>query len=354
MSDVVQFENPEAKKKSFWKRPEGVTGMIFLAGLIIGGGYLLYLALPTLIVLIQNTLYLAILLAVLAAIVYMVLDPKMRNLVGYMYKNVMRWLTGLFVTIDPVGILKNYVEDLKDNLSKMSKQIGALRGQMRKIKNLIEQNEREIDNNMKLASAAREQGKDKQMMLSSRKAARLKETNKKYKELHGKMEVMYRILTKMYQNSEILLEDVKDQVKLKEQERKAIRASHSAMKSAMSVISGDPDKRAMFDAAMEAIADDVAMKVGEMERFMEMSANFMDSVDLQNGVFEEEGLKMLEKWEQESTLLLMGEQERNNLLDAGNESETLDLNQPTAQPEKQKRSSGNTDASGNAYENLFD
>lgn len=327
--------------------------MIFLAGLIIGGGYLLYMLLPILIPLIQNTLYLALMLAVLAAIVYMVLDPKMRNLIGYMYKSVMRWITGMFVTIDPVGILKNYLDDLKDNLAEMSKQIGVLRGQMRKLKTIMEQNEREMQSNMKIASAAREQGKDKHMMLSSRKAARLQDTNQKYHELYTKMEVMYRILTKMYQNSEILLEDVKDQVALKEQERKAIRASHSAMKSAMSVISGDPDKRAMFDAAMEAIADDVAMKVGEMERFMEMSANFMDSVDLQNGVFEEEGLKMLEKWEQESTLLLMGDHKNTTLLNSGlNSSDTLDLNQPTARPERQERSSGSS--SGNSYENLFD
>lgn len=55
----------------------------------------------------------------------------------------------------------------------------------------------------------------------------------------------------MYSNSEILLEDTKDQVRVKEQERKAIRASHSAMKSAMSIIKGDPDKRAMFDQAMQ-------------------------------------------------------------------------------------------------------
>ena len=97
----------------------------------------------------------------------------------------------------------------------------------------------------------------------------------------------------MYSNSEILLEDTKDQVKLKEEERKAIRASHSAMKSAMSIISGNADKRAMFDQALEVIADDVAMKVGEMERFMEMSSSFMDSVDLQNGVFEDQGMHCL-------------------------------------------------------------
>ena len=194
-----------------------------------------------------------------------------------------------------------------------------------------------------MAAAAKEAGKEKQMLLSSRKAARMKETNAKYQQLLNKMEVLYRILSKMHTNSEILLEDTKDQVKLKEQERKAIRTSHSAMKSAMSVISGDPDKRAMFDMAMEAVADDVADKVGEMERFMEMSANFMDSIDLQNGIFEEEGLKMLEQWEKDSTLML---------LDSGMEStsDTLDLNKDFARPEKQTRSNKK---SGNEYDNLF-
>jgi len=135
---------------------------------------------------------------------------------------------------------------------------------------------------------------------------------------------------------------------MKEQERKAIRASHSAMKSAMSVISGDPDKRAMFDQAMEATADDVANKVGEMERMMEMSASFMDSVDLQNGVFEEEGLKMLEKFEKQSTLLLMGDM-KGTEFDLSSEEGTLDLNTPIQRPEKQAR---NTDE-GN-YDNLFE
>ncbi|MFK7808806.1 MAG: hypothetical protein AB8F74_13465 [Saprospiraceae bacterium] len=338
MSSVNPINTDNFKQKSFWSRPEGVTGAIFLAAIIAGGGFLVVTALPAILAAMSNILYLSGMLLVLAVIVYMVLDPKMRNLVGYMYKSVMRWVTGLFVNIDPIGILKSYVEDLQDNLRKMSKQIGSLRGQMRKLQNIMAENSKEIDNNMKLASMARKKNNQQQLMLSTRKAARLKETNAKYQALTQKMDVMHKILSKMYQNSEILLEDTKDQVQLKEQERKAIRASHSAMTSAMSVISGDPDKRAMFDSAMEVIADDVANKVGEMERFMDMSANFMNSVDLQNGVFEEEGLKMLEKFEKESDLMLMGD-------DAG-----LDLNAPRATPEKLR----NTDSSDNSYENLFD
>ncbi len=341
MTEITPIDTDQFKKKSFWKRPEGVTGAIFMAGLVLGGGYLLYLAMPVLITLAQNILYLSGMLLVLGAIVYMVLDPKMRNLVWYGYKSIMRAITGVFVNLDPIGILKSYVDDLSNNLRKMSNQIASLRGQMRKLSTLMEDNKKEIDNSMQLAAMAKQKGNDKQLMLSSRKAARLKETNAKYEILHGKIEVMLKILTRMYQNSEILLEDTKDQVNHKEQERKAIRASHSAMKSAMSVISGDPDQRAMYDMALESIADDVANKVGEMERFMEMSSSFMDSVDLQNGVFEEQGLKMLEKFEKESTLLLMGSSDKS--------TETLNLDQPRAEPEAQKKDS----APGN-YDNLFE
>jgi phage shock protein A len=330
------------KPKSFWSRPEGVTGTVVLAGLVLGGGYLLYTSLPALIALTSNVIYLAGMLLVLGAIIYMVIDPRMRTLVGYMYKSIMRWITGIFVTIDPIGILKNYVSDLEDNLRKMSKQLGSLRGQMRKLSNMISTNEREMENSLALAGRARDTGNEKQMLLNSRKAARLRDVNAKYDTLLKRMDILYKVLTKMYQNSEILLEDTKDQVRVKEQERKAIRASHSAMKSAMSIIRGDADKRAIFDQAVEEIADDVANKVGEMERFMELSENFMNSVDLQNGVFEEKGLQMLKEYEEKSTLLLLGD---------GKSTSSFDLDGD--RPER-RSSSSDSSTSNSKYDGLFE
>ncbi|MFT6149988.1 MAG: phage shock protein A [Saprospiraceae bacterium] len=315
-------------KKSFWQRPEGVTGGLFALAALGGLGFVLFTALPTLIILAQNTLYLGIMIVAIAALLYMVFDPKMRNLIWYSYKSVMRWVTGIFVQIDPIGILKSYVEDLRDNLRKMNKQVGILRGQMHKLQETINNNKKEIANNLALANKAKEREKQNVMVLKARKAGRLKESNVKLEDLYKKMEVLYRVLVKMYENSEIMMEDLKDQVSVKETERKAIHASHSAMNSAMSIISGNGDKREMFDMALEAIADDVSQKIGEMERFMDLSTNFMDSVDLQNGVFEEQGMSLLEKWEKEGTSLLLGEEKENLLLDANNDMSTLDLNAP--------------------------
>jgi phage shock protein A len=329
------------KQKSFWSRPEGTTGALFLTAILGALGYVLFTSAGAILGFITTTIGIVVSLLVVGAIIYMAVDPKMRTLVSYMYKSVMRKITGLFVTIDPIGILKNYIDDLKDNLKKMSKQIGGLKGQMRKLKTIVGDNNKEIEQHMLIARKAKEQGNQKHMLLSSRKAARLKESNTKYTALHKRMSILYKVLTKMYSNSEILLEDTEDQVKVKEQERKAIRASHGAMRSAMSIIKGDSDKRAMFDQAMEVIADDVANKVGEMEQFMEMSADFMNSVDLQNGVFEEQGLKMLEEYEKKSTLLLLGGQEQA-------EDDILDLKEPDVN----LREFGDSEESN--YEGLFD
>lgn len=336
----------EIKRKSFWKRPEGVTGAIVLGGLVLGGAWLVTSFLGAILAALTTTAGMIAALSVLGLIIFMALDSKSRALVGFMYRSVMRWITGLFVKIDPIAILKSYVDDLKNNLKKMNKQIYQLRGQMHKLKEMIINNKKEIQSNITLASEAKAREQKAQMILKSRKAGRLRDSNVKLEDLYTKMEVLYRVLNKMHENSAILVEDVQDQVMVKEQERKAITAGNSAMKSAMAIIKGDTDKKALFDQALEAIADDVSNKVGEMERFMEMSEGFMQSVDLQNGVFEEEGLKMLEKWENESVSLLLGSEKEDILVQAHNDNDVLDLNEPIKEPEKLGRT--------NQYDNLFD
>lgn len=335
-----------SKSKSFWGKPEGTTGMIFLVGIIIAIAVLLGpTLLPWIIALLSNTLHAIILIGVIGAIVALFLNKRFRTLIGYIFKSIMRFITKLFVEIDPIGIIENYVDDLKDNLRKMNKQISNLKGQMYKLKEVIKKNQKEMSNNLKLASKAKETGKASIMMLKSRKAGRLKESNMTLQALYNKMEVLYRVLSKMYENSAILLEDIVDEVDVRKREREAIHAGHSAFKSAMSIIDGDGDKRVLFDMAMDAIADDVGKKVGEMERFMEISQNFMESIDLQNGVFEEEGMKLLEQWENEGASLLLGSEKQYIIEVANNEAEVLDLDNSNLPTKVQK---------SNQYDKLFD
>lgn len=334
------------KTKPFWSRPEGVTGTIILVLLAAITGYVAFTATAAVVSFLTSTAGTVLSLLVLGTVIFLAIDKNGRTILRYMFQNAMRWLTSLFVNIDPIGVLKSYIQDLRTNLTKMSRQMVQLRGQMHQLQEVILNNKKEIDSNLSMASEAAQNNRQAHVLLKSRKAGRLKESNLKLEDLHSKMQIIYRVLAKMFENSSILVEDVEDQVKVKEQERKAIAASHSAMRSAMSVLKGDPDKKAVFDAALEAMAEDVSQKVGEMERFMDISKGFMESIDLQNGVFEEEGLRMLEKWENESISLLLGGEKQDILHSSPTSDEILDLNSPVKNAEKVVRT--------NQYDNLFD
>ena len=125
------------------------------------------------------------------------------------------------------------------------------------------------------------------------------------------------------------MEDTKAEVDTRTREFNAIKASSNAVRSAMSIINGD-SKRQMFDQSMQYMADNIGERVGEMEHFMDISKGFMDGIDLQNGVFEADGLKMLEDWEKKSDCILLPGDEKQQLLSAANDSSNpVDLDEDT-------------------------
>lgn len=156
---ITPADSNGMKPKSFWQKPEGKTGLLFMAGAAAGIGYGLFKLLPILLSMALTSLQLAGVLLALGALIYLILDPKFRNLVFYAYKSVMRFITGLFVQIDPIGILETYIGELRDNLRKMDKQISILRAQMRKLKDIIDQNAKDIQSNLLLANQAKKQKK---------------------------------------------------------------------------------------------------------------------------------------------------------------------------------------------------
>ncbi len=297
----------KTKMKTFWQRPEGKLGALVLIAIVVLLGVYAGPIGAFIMGLMAVTWKLVAFVVSVGILLYVLLDPKMRNLIWYMYKGAMRWITGLFIQLDPIAILKSYIEYLYKTLKEMDVHIAKLKGQIAKLKSIIEKNKREMEQSLRMAEQAKKKGNMELVAINTRQYGRLKESNARYGALLGKIELLYRVLTKIHKNSGYLIKDTENEVRMREQEYKAIKAGHSAMKRAMSIIQGDPDKKMMFDMATEAVVDDVYSKIGEMERFIEISGSFIDSVDLQNGVYEQEGLELLEKMEKEGVSFLLGE-----------------------------------------------
>jgi len=307
MNDIVPMDY---KPKSFWERKEGVTGQVVGVALVGGAGYLLYKALPTIITLLENTIYASVLGVVAVCLGFVITDRRFWRLGAWAYMSAMRRLTQVFVEIDPIGIMKNYVEDLKKKLVDMNGRVSRLSGMIRACKEEIANNNQAKSGALGLVSEARRKGLTMVAAAQSRKAGRMAEANLTYQDLLAKMELLHRVLVKYQEVSTFLIEDMTQEVAVKERKRAMAKEAYSAMKSAMAIIHGDPSARQMYDMASEYVAADYAMRIGEIEDFVRMSDTFMQSIDLRNGVYEQQAVELLADWEKNADSIVLGDAKR--------------------------------------------
>lgn len=323
----AELDNAVGKVKAFWNRPEGTTGKVFIVAILAAFGYAFYKLLPTLLKFTQDVLHLTILAIVLFAIFAVLLNKQFQTAVNTLFKMAMRALTGMVIKIDPVSIVKDYIDMLKRQSEKFEQQMMNVAGQIRNLKNIISKNKEDIAHQMELASQASKkvQAGDESykgsVAVKTRQAARKEKSVGKYVELLSKLEMIYKFLGKYKQAADLVIEDKQNEVENAEIEYKTIKASYGAFKSAMSIIAGKNDKRAMFEQTMDYIAEEISMQVGEMERFAEVSEGFMKNMDLESGMYEEKGMEMLKKWEVNADSLLLKPTEKeiivgNSMLDS--------------------------------------
>lgn len=296
----------EPTPKSFWEKPEGTTGMI--AGLGLGGLGLwtifTYLV-PLLLTAALTGIELIIALIVFAFLLTMVLDRENWARGWFFYKDAMRWITKhCGIPVDSIGRMKVYIRYLRGNLEDMQEHVGVLAGQLQGIKRLMDQNENEAQESLRIAERARKQHANLQVAKNARKVGRLQKSNKKLSEVYGSIKLLHERLVRTKEVVEIVIEDREDELKVQSRERAAIYAAYPAYKSAKKAMEGDKDKRAIFDETMEDMEQDLASKWGEIQNFLDVTTSVIDSVDLEQGVMEEAGLQALEKWLNESDSLL--------------------------------------------------
>ncbi len=307
MNDLIPTDY---KPRSFWERKEGLTGQLVGVTLVCGAGALLYKALPYIITLLENTIYAGVLGAAAIALFFVITDKRFWRLGAWAYMSAMRRLTQIFVEIDPIGIMKNYIEDLKAKLADMNGRISRLSGMIRACKEEIRKNDQVKTGALGLVSEAKKKGLTMVAAAQSRKAGRMAEANLSYQDLLAKMELLHRVLVKYQEVSTFLIEDMTQEVSIKERKRQMAKEAYSAMKSAMAIINGDPSARQMYDMANEYVAADYAMRIGEIEDFVRMSDTFMQSIDLRNGVYEQQAVELLADWEKNADSIVLGDAKR--------------------------------------------
>ncbi len=105
--------------KSFWSRPEGKTGMIVIAIAAAAAVYGWAQIVPFIVSMLADTLHMVYLAAILAGVLFVIFSSRTH----LMFRLIMRWITGLIIDIDPIGILKDHLSQMRKRRDVMSQQI---------------------------------------------------------------------------------------------------------------------------------------------------------------------------------------------------------------------------------------
>src|SRR5258708_10249232 len=230
-----------------------------------------------------------IFLAVILAGVLFVLFSSRTHL---LFRLLMRWITGLIINIDPIGILKDHLEQMRKRREVMAQQISNVSGQLQYLKNIIDKNHQLANENMRLAAHAKkiatstaDQNEQLRMALQMKakanQAGRLEKSNLSYQQLLGKLQNIYDLLSKWAVHIDFYIEDTDNDVKQAEIEYKTINSAYRAYRTALAVIKGNGDEAELYNATMEHLAEEAGRKMGEKEDFQRPGQNSNDTTELE-------------------------------------------------------------------------
>ncbi len=285
-------------KKSILNNQEKTVGTITGLALIAGLGYVLYKVLPYLVSILENTLYSIVLLVVIIALVTFLWTS--RKLIWVAYQLFIQKLWRALVNTDPIGVMRI-------SLKKWIKKRGELEGRITELQSAKEELEIVMNDNMEGANKsfveakkAQEKGYKDQAVIKSVSANRKKMSNEQLLPRFHALDKALIFLKRLSDQWKVEIELLDEDIQIRSRDLKILKKTASALKSAQSVLEGNPDDLAMQQLAVEAYAQQVSENVANISRFMEKGKNWMSSADIQEAIMTDEGVKLLDSYNEQT------------------------------------------------------
>lgn len=280
--------------KSFWKRPEGPFGMVALAGIVLVGGYVLYQALPYIITLLNDTIHATILAAVLIAILWLAFNGTFRAAVSNLFKNMVRWFASWVVETDPIGILRNNLDDMKKAKAQLDQTLQRFAGSDERLQRSISAKNDEINTlghkaqkAQQMAGAAADPMERERLMLERQtfleQAGMLMQGVKQLQALEEQTSKMLNTFQHWSQIADSKIQRTENKVSFLAEQRKMILDAKATLGVGQQLLRGNPEQLKMVDMALEYLEDDTSRTLGEIREFSRYTDKLLTDEQIESG-----------------------------------------------------------------------
>jgi hypothetical protein len=345
--------------KSFWKRPEGPFGMVVLAGLIIAGAWGLYAILPFLITLLTDTLHMAVLAAVLFAILWLVFNSTFRAAVTNLFQNAVRFFASWVVETDPIGILRNNLDDMKKAKYDLDQTLQRFAGSDERLQRSIAAKTDEINalghkaqKAEQMANAATDPMEKERLQLERQtfleQAGMLMQGVKQLQALEDQTGKMLKTFQHWSQISDSKIQRTENKVNFLAEQRKMILDAKATLGVGQQLLRGNPEQLKMVDMALEYLEDDTSRTLGEIREFSRYTDKLLTDDQIESGAAADEAASKFAEFNQK-------------LLTSGNQSTGADMihipgmeaPEPVKMPTTLASVAASSAKSASDYDNMF-
>lgn len=295
--------------KSFWKRPEGPFGMVVLAAVIVGAGVGLYVILPFLITLLTNTLYAAALAAALIAILWLAVNPTFRTAVRNLFQNMVRWFAGWVVETDPIGILRNNLDNMKKAKSDLDQTLQRFAGSDERLQRSIAAKNDEITGlghkaakAEQMAGAATDPMEKERLMLERQtfleKAGMLMQGVKQLQALEDQTSKMLHTFQHWSQIADSKIQRTENKVGFLAEQRKMILDAKATLGVGQRLLRGNPEQLKMVDMALDYLEEDTSRTLGEIREFSRYTDKLLTDDQIESGAAADEAASKFAEFSQ--------------------------------------------------------
>jgi hypothetical protein len=301
--------------KGFWAldnmKPDSIGGKALLLGGVtafaIYGLPVLKVAMWNLVSIIGAAYAIGAGVAGLAIIGYILVDGKLVRLADYVFRLGVRALVGFFIPLDPIGIMKNYLDDVKKTIANFSDHISSLRGSIDQAKADRETFKAEYEAAMAEVAAYRRKGleTDPDASTAANVANRRQGSIKDLEKLIVQMEAILGILERYFKKSVAYRDDLDDTITFEARRRKAIKSAYGAFMASKRILAGNDVGAEFSDMALEAMQEQAASMVGEMKQWAFESQGMLKTFEMKEAAAVELALARVEEQERSGGSLLL-------------------------------------------------
>jgi len=309
--------------KSFWKRPEGPFGMVALAAIIVGTGIGLYVILPLLISLLENTLYAIGLAAALIVVLWLAFNRGFQTAIKNLFQNIVRFFASWVVETDPVGILRNNLDDMVKAKAELDRTVQRFSGSDERLKRNIDAKTEEINTlghkankAQQMAGAVQDPMERERLNLERQtfleKAGMLMSGVKQLQALEDQTANMLHTFQHWSQISDSKIARTRNKVDFLAEQRKMILDAKATLGAGQRLLRGNPEQLKMVDMALEYLEDDTSRTLGEIREFTRYTDRLLTDEQIEQGAAADEAAARFAEFNQK-------------LVDAGNQPAGADL-----------------------------